>query len=225
MGLTNTKQQGIDGGIKIVVYGPAGVGKTRLMATTPDHSRTLILSAEAGLLSISEHEIDVWKITSKEDIREAYRFARANIERYDWICVDSLSEIAEVVLSHEKESANDPRRAYGEMADVLFKFVRSMRNLQSNVIFSSKQERINDEGRLVYAPMLPGKQLSANLPYLIDELWAMRAEVVEGERRVFLQTQSCALYDAKDRSGRLRMYERPNLADLANKIINRNEGA
>ena len=35
-------------GLKVILYGPAGSGKTRTCATTGEH--TLIISAEGGLL-------------------------------------------------------------------------------------------------------------------------------------------------------------------------------
>lgn len=62
--LTTTKQATADNGIKIVCYGQAGAGKTVLCATTPDHAKTVIISAEAGLLSIAEADISVIEITS-----------------------------------------------------------------------------------------------------------------------------------------------------------------
>jgi len=48
MKLTTTSQAGKKHGLKILVHGPAGAGKTRLMATTGDLEHTLILSAEAS---------------------------------------------------------------------------------------------------------------------------------------------------------------------------------
>ena len=46
-----------DQGLKMVVYGPPGSGKT-MLCTTAD-APTLIISAEAGLLSIRDTKADV----------------------------------------------------------------------------------------------------------------------------------------------------------------------
>lgn len=57
--LTTHKKASQSSGVKIVCYGQAGAGKTVLCATTGDHDRTVILSAEAGLLSIADAGIPV----------------------------------------------------------------------------------------------------------------------------------------------------------------------
>lgn len=221
MKLTTTKAAGTAHGLKILVHGPAGAGKTRLASTTPDHSRTLIISAEAGLLSLREFEIPVITIASIDDMREAYGYVVADKgETYDWVIIDSLSEIAEACLAHEKENTANGLRAYGEMADIMFRLIRRFRDIAGvHVVFTAKQERISDEGRLVYAPMLPGKQLSQGIAYLFDEVFALRAHRQDdGTIRRFLQTAHDGVYDAKDRSGALDMAEAPDLANIAKKI-------
>ena len=45
--------------INCLVYGEAGIGKTTLCATAPS---PLIISAEAGLLSLKKHDIPVYEI-------------------------------------------------------------------------------------------------------------------------------------------------------------------
>jgi len=195
------------------------------MATTGDLEHTLILSAEAGLLSLRDHDIDVALINSIDDMREAYGFVRSSLagetdKRYTWIGIDSLSEIAEACLAHEKETTANGLRAYGEMADIMFRLIRRFRDLAGvNVVFTSKQERVQDEGRLLYAPMLPGKQLSQGIAYLFDEVFALRANRQDdGTIRRYLQTANDGVYDAKDRSGALDMAEPPSLAKIAAKI-------
>ncbi len=49
--LKTTKGLGADNGVKFLVYGQAGAGKTSLIPTLPN---PIILSAEAGLLSIAD---------------------------------------------------------------------------------------------------------------------------------------------------------------------------
>ncbi|WP_163493093.1 AAA family ATPase, partial [Haemophilus influenzae] len=72
--LTNTKEATAKNGIKVCVYGQAGAGKTVLCATTPNLEKTIIISAEAGLLSIAEADIDVIEIKSLQDLQDAYKW-------------------------------------------------------------------------------------------------------------------------------------------------------
>lgn len=92
-------------GITVLVYGQSGVGKTTLIKTLP--GKVLILSAEAGLLSLKDTDIEYVDIRTLDDLTEAYSYILSNITEYNCIVLDSLSEIAEVVLANEKRTNKD----------------------------------------------------------------------------------------------------------------------
>ena len=175
--ITSTKDAKAHG-LKICVYGPAGAGKTRLCATTPDPDKTLIVSAEAGLLSLREHDIAVTVIESIDDLRAVHEFLTGS-HPYTWVIIDSLSEIAEQCLAHEKTQTTNGMRAYGEMGDIMFKLIRAFRDLPGiNVVMTAKQGHVQDEdGRVMFGPLLPGKQLSQGLAYLFDEVFVCALSV------------------------------------------------
>ena len=219
MQITNTKDASTKF-LKVLVHGPAGSGKTRLCATTG--GKPLIISAEAGLLSLRGHDIDVMEVKHMDDLRQAYDFLLKD-QKYDWVCLDSLSEVAECCLSAEKEKTKDPRKAYGELSDIMMRLVRSFRDLPKNVYMSAKQSKVKDEmtGGFYYGPSAPGQQLGIALPYLFDEILALHNwKDSEGNIQSALQTRRDAQYEAKDRSGRLDLAEPPNLGLLYRKIVN-----
>ncbi|WP_131669223.1 ATP-binding protein [Psychrobacter pygoscelis] len=220
--LTTTREQAKTSGVKVLVYGQAGAGKTVLAATTPDHAKTIILSAEAGLLSIADADIPVIVIESIEDLNQAYEWLVNDPQgqTFEWVCLDSISEIAEVVLNAAKRASKDPRAAYGEMQEKVETLIRSFRDLPRNVYFSAKMESYQDDAGVVrYQPMLPGKRLPAGLAYFFDEVFFLRVEKDEhGQPIRYLQTQPDIKYQAKDRSGKLDAAEWPNLAAIAAKI-------
>ena len=107
--------------------------------------------------------------------------------------IDSLSEIAEVVLSTEKRSAKDPRAAYGEMQDQVSSLIRAFRDLpQKHVYMSAKAERSQSEtGALLYAPSMPGNKLGQSLPYFFDLVFALRCESdADGAIQRIIQTDT-----------------------------------
>lgn len=219
--LKSTKDAALDG-IKVLVHGPAGAGKTSLCATTGES--TIIISAESGLLSLRGFDIPVIEVKSLEQLYEAYDFV-TNDEQgqaFKWVCLDSISEIAEVVLNHEKKVAKDPRQAYGALAEKMTDLIRAFRDLPGrNVYFSCKQERTKDEqtGAMLYYPAMPGNMLKQGVGYFFDEVMALRVEKDnDGNPTRWLQTSRDFNYEAKDRSGCLDMFESPNLADIAAKI-------
>lgn len=219
--LKSTKTAAADG-IKMLIHGLAGAGKTTLCSTTD--GPTLILSAEAGLLSLRHFDIPVIEIKTLDQLFEAYDYVANNPEgqTYQWICLDSISEIAEVVLNYEKKVAKDPRQAYGALAEKMTDLVRAFRDLPGrNVVFLAKQERAKDEqtGSMLYFPSMPGNTLKQGIEYFFDEVLALRVEKDgEGNPTRWLQSNRDFNYAAKDRSGSLDLFEPADLSHIAAKI-------
>jgi len=217
--LKNTSSVHTDG-IKFVVYGMSGAGKTSLIPTLPN---PLIISAESGLLSIQGSDIPFIEVDSYETLMEAYRFVTESAEAksFESIAVDSISEIAEVVLIREKELNKDGRAAYGEMATQVMDIMRSFRDIKGkHVYFSAKCEKAQDEtGRLLYSPSMPGSKLSQQIPYLVDEVFALRLERdADGVVHRGLLCDGDGNWLAKDRSGKLDQWEQPDLGEIIKKI-------
>lgn len=218
--LKSTRDAALDG-IKMLVHGPAGAGKTTLCATTAEP--TIIISAESGLLSLRGFDIPVIEVKTLDELYEAYQFvAGPDGEPFSWVCLDSISEIAEVVLNHEKKATKDPRQAYGALAEKMTDLIRAFRDLPGkNVLLLCKQEKVKDEqtGAILYGPSMPGNQLKNGIGYFFDEVMALRVEKdADGNPTRWLQSQRDFNYEAKDRSGALEMFEEPNLFSVAQKI-------
>ena len=206
-------------GITILVYGLSGSGKTTLIKTLP--GKVLILSAEAGLLSLRDTDIEYVEIHSMDDLAEAYTYILSNLKEYNCIVLDSLSEIGEVVLSNEKKTTKDVRMAYLTMQDQILELVRAFRDLPLTVYMTAKLEKAKDDitGRIMFAPALPGQKCSQNLPYHFDEVLCLRCESDEDGKPVrFLQTFTDSSYCCKDRSGRLQAYEEADLGLIIGRI-------
>jgi hypothetical protein len=212
-------------GVKLLVYGQSGAGKTSLIPTLP---RPLIISAEGGLLSIADADLPYVEVSSIETLREVYTWLTKSEEgaQFESVALDSISEIAEVVLSAEKAATKDPRKAYGEMQDVMASLIRSFRDLPGkHVYFSAKLEKSQDEmGRILYAPSMPGQKLGQLLPYYFDEVLALRVEKdAQGDPMRTLQAQPDGLWAAKDRSGKLDAFNAPDLGAVIETITGGNQ--
>ena len=219
---TTTGQAAKINGCKILVYGPAGVGKTMLCATAPV---PFLISAESGELSLKRFDIPMAKIATVDDLTEIYNWFAQNGDNghFRTICIDSLSEIAEVVLNNAKRQVKDPRQAYGELLEKMETVIRFFRDLPGrNVYMSAKMEPMKDEmtGIVRYGPSMPGSKLGHKLPYFFDFVLRMGInKTPEGELYRFLQTQPDLQYEAKDRSGMLNALESPDLSLVFSKIM------
>lgn len=207
-------------GVKVLVYGNAGAGKTSLVPTLPN---PIILSAEGGLLSIADADLPYIEIASMSDLMDAYKWVTQSEEAkgFESVAIDSISEIAEVVLNYEKKTAKDPRQAYGAMQEQMTNLIRSFRDIDGkHVYFSAKLDKSSDEmGRVMYAPSMPGNKTGQQLPYFFDEVLALRVEKdKDGNHYRVLMCDSDGLWVAKDRSGKLDQWEEPNLGSVIKKI-------
>lgn len=234
---STTSQASAAQGVKMLAYGGAGAGKTVLCATLP---KPVIISAEAGLLSLQRknlermygvgnphvcYDIPVAPVTTLAQLYEVYNWLVAQgRQHFLSVAVDSISEIAEVILANLKLTKSDPRQAYGEVIEQVLKFARAVRDLPGmNVYISAKMEYAKDEGTgsMKYLPMLPGKQLGQQLPYFFDEVFylGVTPKNPQGQSWRYLQTQPDHNYIAKDRSGVLDEMEQPDLTNIINKIL------
>lgn len=208
-------------GVKVLVYGFAGRGKTRLSRTAPS---PIILSAESGLLSLRKEHLPFIEITNFASFHNAYLWCTQAPEarQFQTICIDSISEVAETILSNEKKATRDPRKAYGEMADQVMDKLRQFRDIPGkNVYFSAKQGRLVDQstGGIMWGPLMPGQQLDQQLPYFTDEVFQIDNHP-DGQGGVYsaLRTRPDNQYQAKDRSGALDYLEPPDLSVIFSKI-------
>ena len=206
-------------GVKLLVYGQAGAGKTSLIPTLP---HPVVLSAEGGLLSIVDADVPFIEISTMAELWEAYEWlTTGGGAEYKSVALDSISEIAEVCLNHEKKVAKDPRQAYGAMQEQMSDIIRAFRDLPSrHVLMTAKCEKTADEaGRILYAPSMPGNKTGQQLPYFFDEVLALRVEKdAEGLAQRALMCDSDGIWQAKDRSGKLDTWEAPDLGAIIRKI-------
>jgi len=221
--IQSTQGYGARKGVKIAVYGLAGMGKTTLCATCP---YPLIISAESGMLSLARYNLPYIEVTSVQQLRDIYNWCRNSNEprqNFQTICIDSASEIAERVLGEARKKNKDGRAAYGDLIDQMTAVIKEFRDLEGYHIYMSfKQERLKDEstGAFVNQPMMPGAKLGQAVPYLPDELFKMDIEGFGPQSYRVLRTQPDLVNMAKDRSGVLDAIEEPHLGKIIAKITN-----
>lgn len=234
---STAEQASENNGVKVLVYGDSGMGKTMLAATMPT---PVLISAESGLLSLKQKNVErvfgpgqpdvtynvpVILVRNVDDLGEAYRWAcqAAEARQFQSIGLDSLTEIAEVVLNNAKRQVKDPRQAYGELIEKMESLIRMFRDLPGkHVYMAAKMEPMKDEltGIVRFGPSMPGAKLGPKLPYYFDEVFRLAVNKdPQGNPYRYLQTQPDLQFVAKDRSGALASIERPHLSHVFSKIL------
>lgn len=222
--IVNTRNEARLHGIKVLVYAKSGYGKTYLARTAPS---PIILSAESGVLSLGDIDLPMVKVKTVKDLEEFYSFITSNpqAQQFQTIYIDSLTEIAEVVLANSKAVVKDPRQAYTKLMDDMLPLIKAYRDIPNkHVVMTAKQEANKDEltGIVLQGPMMPGNKMGQQLPYLFDEVFRLGiGKTTTNVEYRYLQTAPDLQYEGKDRSGVLDSMEPPDLTHIFNKIISK----
>jgi hypothetical protein len=230
----STKAYGVDR-LKFLIYAPPGNGKTRLAATIGEP--TLVVSAEAGLLSLKDFEIDVADITIDDKgqllpkekridrLVEIYNFLTTPIAqaKYKWIFLDSLSEVGQNLVEKLKEKypkKSDALPMWGEYSDTMRALIKAFRDLPYyNVVMTALPEKTEQEGGEVLTRIGLSGKIGQQVPAYFDEVFYLSLTKDSEQRQLRrLITSGHEGLVCKDRSGMLAQYEEPNLQMIANKI-------
>jgi hypothetical protein len=231
MQIKNTKGFQADR-LKFVIIGDSGNGKTFLASTIKE--KCLVVSAEAGTLSLNQFDIDLVDLTTSNDgepipkekrinrLTEVYRFLANEKHEYQWVFIDSLTEISQNLLdalSVEFPARKDSLVMYGENAKKMRGIIKAFRDLPLNVVFTclSNVEKDENNQRFLGARLV-GK-IADELPCFFDEVFYLQVfknDDGQHERRLITGRDDRIM--AKDRSGRLDQFEKANLQMIADKI-------
>lgn len=224
LSILSTRGAGAAQGVKMLCYGGPGAGKTTLCATLAPYN-PIILSAEAGLLSLGRFNLPYMVISTIQELHDAHAWLAFSAEgqQFGAVCLDSISEVAEVVLAAAKKTSKDPRQAYGQLIEDCMAAVRAYRDLPGRHVYvTAKQELVKAEmGPSKWMPAMPGSKLGGQLPYLFDEVFYLGVSppAQDGSTFRYLQTVASHDKDCKDRSGKLDAYEAPDLHHVVSKIL------
>lgn len=193
-------------GVKTLVYGPAGVGKTPMMLTCPNPIALLI---EDGTLSLNGATLPSIVCRTFKEIEESILWATSSKEadKFDTICVDSMSQISTNYLKHFKKVFTDPRKAYGEMGDRVKEILDKLKACDKNVYMTAKLGVREVDGEKKNTAAFEGQEL-IKLPHEIDVvLYCHKAKAQDGNEYLMFLTKETSSTIARDRSGRLAEYE------------------
>lgn len=204
-------------GVKAVIYGLPGSGKTPLIGTAP---RPAMLATEPGMLSMRGSNVPAIEAYTVKDITEFFEwfFKSSQVSAFDTLCIDSVSQLAEIVLTNELKSVKDGRMAYGNMSRKVMDWLNQLYFFPNkHILLIAKQA--SDEG--VKRPFFPGQDLNIKVPHMFDLVGHLGVKRIPGYPGEHLAIQTKGDFDTlcRDRSGKLDPFEVPNLSQIFSKCM------
>lgn len=221
-------------GVKSVVFGSPGSGKTPLINTAP---RPVLLVTEPGMLSMRGSNVPAWEAYTAPLIVEFFEWFLKSREasNFDTLGIDSISNIAEIILAEELQKVKHGMKAYGNMSERTMKIANDLYYMpQKHIVMIAKQgliengrQTILQNGEVTYEPIMqkrpffPGKDLNVKVPHLFDNVLHLGEAVVPGQPKPVraLRTKEIPEVFARDRLGNLGELEPPDLSSLFAKAM------
>jgi hypothetical protein len=214
-------------GIKALIYGPAGTGKTPILNTAP---RPVLLATEPGLLSMRNSNVPTYEAYTPQRVDEFFKwfFNSTETKNFDTLGIDSGSQIADIYLNAAltgKSSSGNKKHglaAYGEMADNTMEHLRTLyykRYCHTYVI--CKEEIADVDFQSLRRPYFPGKVLPIQVPHLYDFIIRLGRQNIPGMvgEQLAFQCNGTMNIMARNRTGNLNDFEEPHFGKLIDKAM------
>lgn len=160
--ITSLKDTDSRGKRNWLIYGKSGDGKTVLAGTAP---KALFLTVEAAGTESAKgmgSTADEWVIPTKKDLDTAYDYFAngTGCQDYEWVLLDSLSEIEELFWSHvQGEKAVKRIQDYGTIETMIKREVDRWNRLPINVLYTAGMKSLDMEDE-------DGEEYVMNIPSL-----------------------------------------------------------
>lgn len=176
-----------------LLLGHAGSGKTtQAKHYQQRYGKGLILSGEAGLLTLSDQDIDYVPIQTFNGKHnpEAGFYSFAGICKeihsadfkslgYNWMMLDSLTELSDLAHAEAEAEASkngkmDGFKVWGDYGKMMLGALKFFRDLPFEVIVTCLvKEDSNEDGQVVYLPLVKGQAIQRQIPGIFDNVFAL----------------------------------------------------
>jgi hypothetical protein len=205
-----------------MIYGMAGAGKTPIAASLPDARRsTLLIATEPGTLSLKGAGLSYVPCETATEARNLIPWIKQQKNLVN-IYFDSISAIADQALGENRRKyKNDARKYSPETVSEICALVLDYCNIPNkNVWMTCKATKsVLENGSVWFEPYAAMPKLAPNLPYYFDNvLFMQRSRDASGIEQVALCCRENVQCNARNRLGRLDLWEPANLSHIIAKI-------
>lgn len=218
--LRPAKDHAIKYGVKAIIYGSPGTGKTPIAGTAP---RPVLLACEPGLLSMRHSNVPTWTGFTAATIDEFFEwFFKSNeTKAFDTLAIDSVSQMCEIYIKHFTKPGKHGLQVYGDMATKVMEYLDKIYYFpQKHAYLISKESVVDMNGIKRKIPYFPGRELPVRIPHLYDEVLHLNTHPIPGVgERLSFRCKGTLDVMARDRTDMLSEYEPPDFGVIVKKCM------
>lgn len=205
----------------VLLYGKSGSGKT-YQASTLD-GKILYVKSEQGSGTLASafdappDHIDVVDCQTLGELAEVVAHVEGNPTDYDFVFVDSLTDIAQKTLAILLDQERHGQKAYGALGDQITKTLWRALAIKGPfwvMLAHAEPSEPDSSGVVMQVPSFPGRKLSAKIPHEFDAVLVAQAS----EDAYRFLCRSDGNWVAKNRIGRLDQHEPAHLGNAIKKM-------
>lgn len=227
--------------VSVLLAGESGLGKTSSIKTV-EGSR-LIMSMESGLSCLAGTDIDTividpnhpFKRPDKHEIdpkNPMYTITEVFLKlvtpefkkKYDVLFIDSLTELSQLILADLKKdptiaASKNGYELWGKYKERMMIIIKMFRDLSPyTVIFTCLTDKEKDGLDYVDVLNIEGASVRSSIKAMFDVCIKYEIMEIEDKKHRTFITDTELNPIAKDRTGKLNKYEKPDLGAILRKI-------
>jgi len=228
MNITTTGELAASDGVKCIIYGNPGCGKTPLVTTASDVLYIAIEHGQVSLQGTNVPAVAAYDTTSFYQVL-AWIDKSEEAKKYKTFFFDSISRLATLFLTEElsKKSKSGEKvngqAAYGEMASRVLKVLNILNDMKSrNIVMLAQNDTKPEQSR----PYFEGNEIDTKIPHLFDGVFHLGHHYIPERGLTYsLQMRETEKHFARCRFNQAADYEAPKLDYLFNKLNGDHNGS
>lgn len=205
--------------VKMMIYGQAGMGKTTLALSAP---KPLLLDFDNGVKRVNNAQLADVGIVPIKNWQEVQQVLRENLSDYETIVVDTIGKMMDFIIAYRCGFGTPRIQDWSTINNDFQQFVRTLNDLNKNIIFVAHRDVQTDGNSRVFVPALRPKNYNSIVTEL-DLLGYVQMRNENGYQKRTITFDPTDVSDGKNTCNMPSVMNIPAINDVQGNAIAKND--